>query len=47
MVGDLEREMITGALELASGHLGNVCIWLGISRVTLRKKMADHELQYF
>ena len=39
LVRDLEEQLIRTALQLASGHLGHVSDWIGISRVTLRKKM--------
>lgn len=41
LVGRLERQMIESSLQLSDHHLGLVCEWLGISRVTLRKKMAE------
>ena len=44
LVSDLERQLITTALELSGGHLGNVVSWLGISRVTLRKKIGLYGL---
>ncbi|MEM9080935.1 MAG: sigma-54 dependent transcriptional regulator [Verrucomicrobiota bacterium] len=44
LVRDLEKQLISTALELAGGHLGNVSSWLGISRVTLRKKIAVYHL---
>ncbi|NNE92508.1 MAG: sigma-54-dependent Fis family transcriptional regulator [Verrucomicrobiales bacterium] len=44
LVTELERQMISTALELSGGHLGKVCDWLGISRVTLRKKMSAFEM---
>ncbi len=44
LVGRLERRMIESALDLSDHHFGKVCDWLGISRVTLRKKMAEFEL---
>ncbi len=44
LTGRLECRIIRTALELSGHHLGKVAAWLGISRVTLRKKMADHDL---
>lgn len=48
VLGDLvkavEVQAIGRALDLAAGHLGKVSAWLGISRVTLRKKLAEHRL---
>jgi len=37
----MESCLISKALEKSGGHLGKVSEWLGISRVTLRKKMAE------
>ena len=49
VLGDLvkavEVQAIGRALDLAAGHLGKVAAWLGISRVTLRKKLAEHRLE--
>ncbi|RBP36644.1 two-component system nitrogen regulation response regulator GlnG [Roseimicrobium gellanilyticum] len=42
LVERLERSLIRTALTLSDSHLGQVCDWLGISRVTLRKKMQEH-----
>jgi DNA-binding NtrC family response regulator len=42
LVERLERCLIRSALGLSDSHLGQVCDWLGISRVTLRKKMVEH-----
>ena len=44
LVSQLERRIMKTALDLAEDHLGKVSDWLGISRVTLRKKMAEHGL---
>lgn len=44
LVADLEQRLIRAALHLSGGHLGKVSDWLGISRVTLRKKMADYQI---
>ncbi|MCB1077447.1 MAG: sigma-54-dependent Fis family transcriptional regulator, partial [Verrucomicrobiae bacterium] len=40
-VRELERQLISKALDLSAGHLGRVSEWLGISRVTLRKKLGE------
>lgn len=45
LVSRLERRMIETALDVSEQHLGNVCEWLGISRVTLRKKLNDFGMQ--
>lgn len=45
LVSELEKQLITNALELSSGHLGHVSSWLGISRVTLRKKIEVYGLK--
>ena len=44
LVAELEQRLIRAALHLSGGHLGKVSDWLGISRVTLRKKMADYQI---
>ena len=44
LVAELEQRLIRAALHLSAGHLGKVSDWLGISRVTLRKKMADYQI---
>lgn len=44
LVSELEKQLIVNALELSSGHLGHVSSWLGISRVTLRKKIELHRI---
>ncbi len=44
LVASLERQIIQIALSMADDHLGRVSVWLGISRVTLRKKMAQFNL---
>ncbi|MCP5551825.1 MAG: sigma-54-dependent Fis family transcriptional regulator [Akkermansiaceae bacterium] len=44
LVGEVERRLIAAALRRSGGHLGKVTEWLGISRVTLRKKMTDFGL---
>jgi DNA-binding NtrC family response regulator len=41
-VRELERQLMHKALDLSGGHAGRVADWLGISRVTLRKKLAEH-----
>lgn len=41
LVEQLEKKLIARALQRSGGHLSKVASWLGISRVTLRKKMAD------
>ncbi len=43
-VGELEHQLLKTALELSGGHLGNSSSWLGISRVTLRKKLTQYGL---
>ncbi|MBK1833125.1 sigma-54-dependent Fis family transcriptional regulator [Roseibacillus ishigakijimensis] len=45
LVSELEKQLITTALELSGGHLGKVSAWLGISRVTLRKKIGLYEIE--
>jgi len=42
LVAELEQRLIRAALNLSGRHLGKVSDWLGISRVTLRKKMAAY-----
>jgi len=44
LVRELETMLIRAALKRSGGHLGKVTEWLGISRVTLRKKMADYRI---
>lgn len=44
LVASLERQIIQTALSMADDHLGRVSDWLGISRVTLRKKMTQFNL---
>ncbi|MGD9745563.1 MAG: sigma-54-dependent transcriptional regulator [Verrucomicrobiales bacterium] len=41
LVSGVERKLISMALRRSGGHLGQVAGWLGISRVTLRKKMSE------
>jgi DNA-binding NtrC family response regulator len=40
MTAEAERELFRQALELAGGNLSQVSRWLGISRLTLREKLA-------
>jgi two-component system nitrogen regulation response regulator GlnG len=44
LIAEAESQLIRAALRLSGGHLGQVTDWLGISRVTLRKKMAEYGL---
>ncbi|MGB3120952.1 MAG: sigma-54 dependent transcriptional regulator, partial [Verrucomicrobiales bacterium] len=41
LVSGVERKLISMALQRSGGHLGQVAGWLGISRVTLRKKLSE------
>lgn len=43
-VAELESQLIRKGLEVSAGHLGCLAQWLGISRVTLRKKMGEQGL---
>ncbi len=45
LVGKLESRLIRKALQKSGGHLGKATEWLGISRVTLRKKMNELGIQ--
>ena len=44
LICELEERLLESAIELSGGHLGNIALWLGISRVTLRKKLAQYGL---
>ncbi len=44
LIAEAERTLISQALTLSHGHLGRVTEWLGISRVTLRQKLAKYDL---
>ncbi len=45
LVAELEQRLIRAALNLSGSHLGKVSDWLGISRVTLRKKMSEYDIE--
>ena len=40
-----EREILTQAMDLASGNLSQAARWLGIARLTLRQKLLRHGLR--
>jgi DNA-binding NtrC family response regulator len=44
-LAEVERDHVLAVLERCAWNLGKTCEVLGISRPTLRKKIADHELK--
>jgi len=40
MMEDMERELFTRAIELAQGNQAKAARWLGVTRTTMREKLA-------
>jgi DNA-binding protein Fis len=39
MLGDMERELFTRAIQLANGNQAKAARWLGVTRTTMREKL--------